>query len=115
MSSFRNVYACLVHESHQCVIDLVSNFHHLDPDSKILLYNGGTDAALLDGFSLEQYNAVVHPSPKRMRWGWLHDFAVDCFSFALKELPFDTMTIVDSDQLAIRPGYSAFIRKHRKD
>ncbi|MFP2910233.1 glycosyltransferase [Pyxidicoccus sp. 3LFB2] len=104
-----NTYACLVHESRECVIDLVRNLHHLDPDSRILLYNGGRDADLLQGFSFERYNAVVHPSPRQMKWGWLHDFALDCFRFALEHEPFDAMTIVDSDQLGLRPGYSAFL------
>ena len=37
--------------------------------------------------------------------------------FAIEHLPFDTLTIVDSDQLALRPGYStrlaAFFEKER--
>ncbi|AFE04862.1 hypothetical protein COCOR_02845 [Corallococcus coralloides DSM 2259] len=40
-----------------------------------------------------------------MKWGWLHDFALDCFRFALEHEAFDAMTIVDSDQLGLRPGY----------
>lgn len=109
MSTARNIFACLVHESRECVIDLVRNLHHLDPDSRILLYNGGRDTELLRGFPFERYNAVIHPTPKPMKWGWLHDFALDCFRFALAGEPFDTMTIVDSDQLGLRPGYSAFL------
>ncbi|MBZ4417831.1 glycosyltransferase [Myxococcus sp. RHSTA-1-4] len=106
----RNTFACLVHESRECVIDLVRNLHHLDPDSRILLYNGGQDGDLLQGFPFERYNAVVHPTPRPMKWGWLHDFALDCFRFALEHHPFDAMTIVDSDQLGLRPGYSGFLR-----
>ncbi|RJS18794.1 hypothetical protein DRW03_24350 [Corallococcus sp. H22C18031201] len=107
----RNTFACLVHEQRECVIDLVSNLHHLDPGSRILLYNGGQDAALLQDFPWEQYNAVVHPTPRPMKWGWLHDFALDCFRFGLQHEPFDTMTIVDSDQLGLRPGYSEFLAR----
>ncbi|AKJ02882.1 Glycosyltransferase [Archangium gephyra] len=92
------------------MIDLVRNLHHLDPTSLILLYNGGRDASLLrTGFPFERYNAVVHPHPRPMKWGWLHDFALDCFRFALENHPFDTMTIVDSDQLGTRAGYSEFL------
>ena len=109
MSALRNIFACLVHESRECVTDLVRNLHHLDPDSRILLYNGGRDTELLQGFPFEQYNAVVHPTPRPMKWGWLHDFALDCFRFALEGEPFDAMTIVDSDQLGLRPGYSGFL------
>ena len=41
-----------------------------------------------------------------MRWGSLHDFALDCMRFALRRGDFDTLTIVDSDQLALRPGWT---------
>jgi Methyltransferase domain/Glycosyl transferase family 2 len=107
-STIRNVFACLVHESPECVVDLVRNLRHLDPASTILLYDGSASSRLLAGIdALEQSGAVVHPAPKPMAWGRLHEFAVDCMRFALKERPFDTLTIVDSDQLATRPGYSA--------
>src|SRR5688572_12927042 len=103
MPPVRNVFAALVHERRDCVVDLVRNLRHLDPGSQVLLYNGGR-RKLLDGIDL--HGAVVHPSPRRMEWGKLHGFALDCMRFALDHLPFDTLTIVDSDQLATRPGYS---------
>ncbi len=103
----RNVFACLVHESQECVIDLVRNLQYLDPSSTILLYNGGPTPALLGpGFPADDYHAVVHPAPKRLAWGRLHEFALDAMQFALENFAFDTLTIVDSDQLGARPGYS---------
>ena len=104
---FRNVFACLVHESPECVIDLVRNLHYLDPGSFTVLYNGGTDTDLFDRrFPFERYGAAIHPRPRRMTWGRLHDFALDCMQFALDTIQFDTLTVVDSDQLLARPGYS---------
>jgi len=103
----RNVFACLVHESPECVVDLVRNLRHLDPTSAVLLYNGSKNPRLLDGvFPFERYGAELHPAPRPMEWGRLHDFAIDCMRFALTRGPFDALTIVDSDQLALRPGYS---------
>ena len=108
----RNVFACLVHEGRECVIDLVRNLHYLDPSSVILLYNGGPNPALLGpGFLAEDYHAVVHPAPKRLAWGRLHDFALDSMQFALENFAFDTLTIVDSDQLGARPGYSEYLSR----
>ena len=105
-----NIFACLVHESQECVIDLVRNLHYLDPDSPIILYNGGNDSRLLNsGFPFEQFGAVVHPRPQAVPWGKLHPFALDCMTFALDHFPMRTLTIVDSDQLAMRPGYSAHL------
>jgi hypothetical protein len=108
VATLRNVYACLVHEQFECVLDLVRNLRYFDPLSPILLYNGGTDQGLLTGpFPFERYGAVVHPSPQPTAWGRLHAFAVDSMAFALDNIPFDTLTIVDSDQLATRGGYTA--------
>jgi hypothetical protein len=108
--SLRNVFACLVHENPECIIDLVCNLRHLDPTSAVLLYNGGKNPQLLDGaFPFNHYGATVHPTPRPMSWGRLHDFALDCMRFALQEWEFDTLTIVDSDQLALRSGYSAHL------
>ncbi len=103
----RNVFACLVHESQECVIDLVRNLRCHDPDSVILLYNGGQNPSLLNhGFPFARYGATLHPQPRPMKWGWLHGFALDCMRYALDNFTFDTLTIVDSDQISIRPGYS---------
>jgi len=106
----RNIYACLVHESQECVIDLVRNLRYHDSSSVILLYNGGKDSNLLHNhFPFESYGAVLHPSPRPMEWGSLHDFALDCMRFALDSFSFDTLTIVDSDQLGVRSSYSRYL------
>jgi len=116
LAALRNVYACLVHERLDCVIDLVRNLRYLDPDSLVLLYNGGTDPTLLDAFPFHRHGAVIHPRPRPAQWGRLHGFALDSMAFALEHDPFDTMTIVDSDQLALRAGYTdtlaAFLADH---
>ncbi|MFL6290840.1 MAG: hypothetical protein ACJ759_08100, partial [Thermoanaerobaculia bacterium] len=104
MPALRNVFAVLVHERPDCVADLVRNLCHLDPGSQVLLYNGG-GRTLLNGLAPE--GAVIHPGPRRMEWGKLHGFALDCMRFALDHWPeLDTLTIVDSDQHAVRPGWS---------
>jgi predicted O-methyltransferase YrrM len=113
---FQNINACLVHESLECVVDLVRNLRYLDPSSIILLYNGGTDPDLLtSGFPFEKYGAIIHPSPKPLSWGYLHDFALDCGRYAREHLQFDTLTVVDSDQLATRPGYTLALASFLKD
>lgn len=109
----RNVFACLVHENSECVVDLVRNLKYHDPNSVVLLYNGGRNPDLLNhGFPFEKYGAVVHPSPRQMKWGWLHGFALDSMKFALDNFSFDTFTVVDSDQIAMRSGYSQYLAKN---
>jgi len=115
MTRLRNIFACLIHERPECVVDLIRNLHALDPDSLILLYNGGTPTELLDShFPLERYGAVLHPAPHPAQWGHLHPFALECMEWAIENHPFDTLTIVDSDQLATRPGYSEALAHHLK-
>lgn len=101
-----NVYACLVHEKPECVIDLVRNLRHLDPASPILLYDGGAGGDLLDRrLPWRRWGAEIVPGPSPMRWGTLHGFALDCLRH-LEGREHDVMTIVDSDQLMLRGGYA---------
>lgn len=111
MTACANIFACLVHENLDCVIDLVRNLRTMDPASLILLYNGGRDQRLLSsGFPFERYGAVVHPHPQPLVWGRLHPFALDCMEFVQNNFDYRTITIVDSDQMAVRPGYSDFLQ-----
>lgn len=100
---------CLVHENQDCIIDIVRNLHHLDPDSRIILYNGGTNTALFDHFPFNRYDVIIYPEPKPLKWGWLHDFAIDCMEYAVMHLDFDLITVVDSDQLLCGKNYSAYV------
>jgi Methyltransferase domain/Glycosyl transferase family 2 len=106
----RNVFACLVHEKPECVIDLVSNLRCLDEQSRILLYDGSSDGTLLDNrLPWSRWGVDICPQPRPMKWGRLHIFALDCLRHLRSRESFDVMTIVDSDQLALRSGYSDFL------
>ncbi|MFD8778371.1 class I SAM-dependent methyltransferase [Streptomyces sp. NPDC059916] len=103
----RNFHACLVHEKPECVADLVANLRCLDPEATVLLYDGSRDRSLLRSGALRESEGVlVHAEPKEMSWGRLHDFALDCLRLAMEYDDFAALTIVDSDQLAVRPDYS---------
>jgi Glycosyl transferase family 2/Methyltransferase domain len=110
MRKLRNIFACLVHESQECIIELVRNLKTLDPGSAVLLYNGSADPNLLhEGLGLAGHGVQVHPSPRPLSWGRLHEFAIDCMQFAFATDDFDVLTIVDSDQLCLRRGYSEYL------
>jgi glycosyltransferase involved in cell wall biosynthesis len=105
-----NIYACLVHENEDCIIDLVRNLHYHDVNSTILLYNGSENPNLINrDFPYEKFGAVIHPKPAAVKHGYLHTYALDCMQFVLDNFSFDTLTIVDSDQLCIRSEYSKYI------
>lgn len=106
----KNIYACLVHENEDSIIDLVRNLRYHDPTSVILLYNGSDNPKLLkQHYPYERYGVIIHPNPVSQNHGYLHTFALDCMEYALEKISFDILTIVDSDQLAIRSGYSAYL------
>jgi hypothetical protein len=111
--ALRNVYACLVRESQECVVDLVRNLRCLDPESSVLLYNGGSDPRLLEPIScFDKLGAFVHPGGRPLDSGTLHEFALACMRYCLERVPFDTLTIVDSDQLGLRGGWSSALSQH---
>lgn len=109
MNTVKNVFICLVHENLDCILNLIRNLRYSDPKSKILLYNGGSDNLLLSNFPFDKYGVIVHPYPKKLQWGWLHDFAIDCMEYAIDNMEFDTITVVDSDQLLCKKNYTDFI------
>jgi hypothetical protein len=110
-----NVFACLVHEEPACVRDLVANLRHLDPDSRLVLYNGGRDRSLLRSIHSADKHVVVHPEPRVMSWGDLLDFALDCMRLAGAAFDYETVTVVDSDQLLVMPGWSGAIAMAIRD
>ncbi len=111
MATFKNIFLCLVHEKPDCIVDLVRNLRYFDPESDIILYNGSNNILLLNTAIYEWYGAEVYPNPKSKRWGWLHDFAIDGMRHAIATKDFDTITIVDSDQLLLKEGYSEMLQK----
>lgn len=110
VKKLNNIYACLVHESIDCVIDMVRNLHFSDPSSTILLFNGGSDLQLKKTlFPFEEFGAIIYPLSQPVKHGYLHHFALECMNFAIVNFAFDTLTIVDSDQLSLKPGYSSYL------
>ena len=119
VKQIRNIYACLVHESLDCVIDLVRNLHYNDPASTIMLFDGGSELALHSTlFPFEEFGVSIHSIRRPVKYGYLHEFALECMELALDNFAFDTLTIVDSDQLSLQKGYPEFLSAflaNRKD
>ncbi|MEA2504828.1 MAG: hypothetical protein QOG36_1871 [Actinomycetota bacterium] len=124
-----------MHESPDCVADLVANLRWCDPDSLVLLYDGAQGAPqgagqntggapqgagqntrregpLRDRHWGDAGGVLVHPWPRPVGWGRLHEFAIDCLRLAVECLDFASITFVDSDQLAVREGYSRQLGVH---
>jgi hypothetical protein len=112
------VFACLVHERVDCVLDLIRNLQFFAPDAGVLLYDGSGGSLLEHAPEFEALGAVLHPAPQAQRWGRLHNSVYDCLEFGRAHFSFDALTFVDSDQLLARRGYveavtAAFEREPR--
>jgi hypothetical protein len=104
-----NVYALLAHERPECLVDLVRNLRWHDPVSPILLYDGSAGGDLIDRrLPWARWGVEIVPDPRPMKWGKLHDFALDCIAH-LGDRSHDALTIVDSDQMMLRGGYPGFL------
>lgn len=101
----KHVFACLVHEDADCVVDLIRNLRFFEPDSEILLYDGSAGSLLEHAPTFEKLGAVMHPAPGKQSWGRLHDSVFDCLELGRQRFSFDAMTFVDSDQLLAGRGY----------
>jgi hypothetical protein len=106
-----NVLACLVHEPFDCAVDLVRNLNHLAPESLPIVYvdhrHHQRFARRWAGLGLR---AVLHPEPRPVpvrgtlaRTWW---FALDVMRLARRLCRFDALTIVESDQLLVKPGFT---------
>ena len=110
---FTNVYACLVHEEIHCVIDMVRNLHFNDPTSSIIILNSCANLELeQSSFPFSEFGAVIYPKIISVSHGYLHNFALSAMQFAVDNFTFDTLTIVDSDQLSLRAGYSSYLAQY---
>ncbi len=107
-----NVYALLAHERPECIVDLVRNLRFHDAASPILLYDGSASGDLIDHrLPWARWGVEIVPNPRPMKWGAIHGFALDCIDH-LRGRAFDTMTIVDSDQVMVGADYPAFLAAH---
>lgn len=103
----KNLFACLVHEKPDVILDMVRNLRCLDPASCILLYDNSSGASLLADYRFHNDPQVfIYPNPKAQCYGLLHGYMTDCMEWACQNVEFDTITNVDSDQLLLHPGYT---------
>jgi hypothetical protein len=107
---FSNIFACLVHEDLDSVVDLVENLRFFEPDALVMVYDGSSRGILREAPRSQEVGAVLHPTPRPMTWGRLHEFVFDCLEYALDSHTFDAITFVDSDQLLAHRGYSTAVQ-----
>ncbi|QXT34383.1 hypothetical protein KV697_11150 [Sphingomonas sanguinis] len=105
----KNVFAISAHGQPDCVEDLILNLRTCDPNSPIVLYDGGKDRSIIAQTERwQQFLVDVVPNPQPQAWGSLHGYAIACIDH-ISDRQYDTITFVDSDQLMIKRGYSEYL------
>ena len=99
----KHLYLVSVHEQRECVIDLFENIRRCDADSVIAVYNSGSPD--LFDFDLARYGAAVYPRSRPIKWARGLHALFDMFLWVCESFDFDAATLVDSDQLCLRPYY----------
>ncbi len=108
---FKNLFAVLAHEHPLSVWKLIKNLQYCDPGSDIVIYDGSGCGVIANSpLPWVELNVEFVPVPVKLRWGELHNFAISSIDF-VKDRKYNIITFVDSDQMFIRPGYSAFIQE----
>ncbi len=81
-SPFTHVFCAVVHERLDCAVDLLRNLGFFEPTSAIVVYDGTGGSFLPQATLLEPLGAVLHPAPRPITWGRLHECVFDVFEFA---------------------------------
>ena len=103
----KNIFTCFVHEKPDVVWDTVRSLRCLDPASDVLIYNNsGTASLLQDARFHEDPHVFIHPDCGNYIYGTFHEYMLDCMEWAFRNVEFDTITQVDSDQMLLRRGYT---------
>lgn len=103
----KNLFSCFVHEKPDVVWDTVSSLRCLDPASDVLIYNNsGTTSLLEEARFHEDPHVFIHPDCGDYKYGTFHEYMLDCMEWACRNVEFDTITQVDSDQMLLRHGYT---------
>jgi hypothetical protein len=116
-----HILACIVYEPVDCTVDLVRNLNRLAPESLVALY---VDQRYLDVYAQQWPSEGVRsalipgtrPVPMPGLLPVLHGVYFDILRWADSEFVFDALTIVDSDQLLVSPGFArrilSFLDEH---
>jgi hypothetical protein len=100
-------FAILAHENEEALSEQIKNIQCFNPNSKIVLYNGGTNKE----FGVNQ-NIPVCPYSRPLRWGNITPYFFDIMKWLEEtKAEYDFLVNLDNDVLFIKPGFEQFLGK----
>ena len=105
-------FAILVHKNAEVVRNQIENIVRYNPDSQVVLYNGGND----ENFALElqkltnEKNIFLCPYSQPMMWGRLGRVLLDIMTWTDENhFIYDYLVYLDSDNMCIRAGFENYL------
>lgn len=100
-------FAILAHENEDILSEQIKNVRYFNPNSKIVLYNGGTNKQ----FGVNQ-NIPICPYSRPLRWGHTSPYFFNVMKW-LEEIntEYDFIVNLDHDVLFIKPGFEQFLEE----
>lgn len=100
-------FAILAHENEDVLSEQIKNIRYFNPNSKVVLYNGGTNKQ----FGVNQ-NIPICPYSRPLRWGNITPYFFDVMRW-LEEIKaeYDFIVNLDHDILFIKPGFEQFLEE----
>lgn len=104
-------FAVLVHNRREVVIDLLDNIRCYNPNSSIVLYNGGNDPDLCKGLEYP-----VCPTSRKLSYGVTAIYMLEVMRW-LEDINerYDYLINLDSDVLFSKEGFEDYIINEMKD
>ncbi len=99
------LFVILAHDDRASLDELIANVRMFCPDSRIMVYNSGTDASLTTNLDAE-----IFSDPRRYGYARIAGFFLDVFErLANTQDEFDAVVNLETDLLFIRRGFERFV------
>lgn len=104
-------FAILVHNHKEALKDQIDNIKYFCPHSSIVLYNGGNDPTLCQGFNLP-----ICPSSKKLRYPTtISLYMIEVMQWLVNiHYEYDYLINLDSDCLFAKKGFERFLEAEMK-
>jgi len=104
------LFVVLAHRQRDCLIDLINNLQAYCRNSRIVVYNGGTDLSLIEGLASESVMPFPHARP--VTYGRLLHL-LEVFEWVEDaNLAFDYLVSLDADMLLIKDGFEDYLDRN---
>jgi hypothetical protein len=105
------VFAILAHDREDVLMNQIKNIRHYNPNSSIVLYNGGTNSEFASSLGIP-----ICPYSRPLSYGKLGRYLLDVMRWLESmNVKYDYLVSTDSDVLFVNGGYESFLKSHLEE